>query len=478
MEDANPIRTLRYYYKPSREGYRNTFELPVGNNVGESLLESWTRFKDLLQKVPHHGINLWLKLRDINAEESWALLEDLALYDNESWNDPRNFAKLVKAISLPQDVPSTSDRRLIELKNQVQCLIEAHLAPTQPTQVNKITSSCEICSGPYDTQYCMENPEQAFVENSSSRTDEARVLKAITDRIAGALLSDTVKNPKLNVNSTTSVLSARSYLTEDPQCSTHIHGSINTIMIHPKQQSDSHDHKPEENEGEEKNRDDGDVMFIEIVKKNDKSHKEEPEVGGLEYYSLSDLEKEHTKSVYLRSEEDKRRGVEYVMSKILEFYKECLELGPEYVTGMDDEGEVMQGRVTSSRKAYLLEDKQILSVGVFDEVFRAWMAFRGNTRDLSSFGEETDKTTTLHQILEEVVHTECGDGVASFKRRRQDCYSLRERLQPLSLAYTTLQRLGFMLTYLLKRDCHCAYLPVASIGGRSLEPAAMMSLCI
>ncbi|GJY39090.1 hypothetical protein Tco_0425454 [Tanacetum coccineum] len=59
-----------------------------------------------------------------------------------------------------------------------------------------------------------------------------------------------------------------------------------------------------------------------------------------QYDSLSDLEKEHTKSVYLRNEEDKRRGVEYVMSKILGFYKECLELGPEYLTGMDDEGEV------------------------------------------------------------------------------------------------------------------------------------------
>ncbi|GJW29408.1 MAK10-like protein [Tanacetum coccineum] len=70
------------------------------------------------------------KLHDRNAEESWALLEDLALYDNESWNDPRDFAKLVKAISLPQDVSSTSDRRLIELENQVQRLMEAHLALT------------------------------------------------------------------------------------------------------------------------------------------------------------------------------------------------------------------------------------------------------------------------------------------------------------------------------------------------------------
>ncbi|GKE84677.1 hypothetical protein Tco_1558419 [Tanacetum coccineum] len=113
------------------------------------------------------------KLRDLNPKESWAILEGLALYDNESWNDPRDFAKPVKAITLPQEVPSTSDRRLIELENQVQCLMEARLAPTQPTQVNKITTPCEICSGPHDTQNCMENPDQAFVEYVSSRTYEA-----------------------------------------------------------------------------------------------------------------------------------------------------------------------------------------------------------------------------------------------------------------------------------------------------------------
>ncbi|GJY72771.1 hypothetical protein Tco_0477202 [Tanacetum coccineum] len=311
-----------------------------------------------------------------------------------------------------------------------------------------------------------------FKQQQSEMTNKIdTVLKAITDRITGALPSDTVKNPKLNVNSTSQVLSAR---------------------------------------------DDGDVMFIEIIKQNDDSHKEEPEVGEnagvgefeMEYFdifltrselayhkylmyrtipsiflrnpiitegcpsnlkipcniehvhvekayidlnsplnvmtrmlynwimrrkldprenpsggvnnftgrikgmhvfvgnftyvtdfliamdissiidprlsqvvlgrpfvetsnmthnppegvvrftnvtdeiaykmprkieqynSLSDLEKEHTKLVYLRSEEDKRREVEYVMSKIVGFYKECLELGPEYVIGIADEGEV------------------------------------------------------------------------------------------------------------------------------------------
>ncbi|GKA80249.1 zinc finger, CCHC-type containing protein [Tanacetum coccineum] len=184
MGDENLIRSLGDYSKPSHEGYRNTIELHVGNNVvplrsdtirlvqngcpfhglrsedpnqhlkdflklvdsldldgsittwedlttrflaqffpsgrtsklrndilmfqqhhGESLSKAWTHFKDLLQKVPHHDIDHWLqiqifydhvdpvtrrtidqsaggKLHDRNAKESWALLEDLALYDN------------------------------------------------------------------------------------------------------------------------------------------------------------------------------------------------------------------------------------------------------------------------------------------------------------------------------------------------------------------------------------------------------------
>ncbi|GJT94741.1 hypothetical protein Tco_1090259 [Tanacetum coccineum] len=272
---------------------------------GESLSEAWTHFKDLLQKVPHYGIDRWLqiqifydhvnpvtrrtidqsdggKLHDLNAEESWALLEDLTLYDNESWNDPRDFAKPVKAIALPQDVSSTSDSRKSSLT------------------LNGISS----CS---DTTY--PNPEQAFVEYASLRTDEAggkwytfkpeqnnlgdtynpswrshpnlsleglvtnfmasqdarlskfeadfkrkqgemankidTVLKTITDQIAGTLPSNMVKNPKL---STSLVLSARSYPTKDPQCSTHVHGSINAITIHPKQQKEIKSDKSEEKE--------------------------------------------------------------------------------------------------------------------------------------------------------------------------------------------------------------------------------------
>ncbi|GJS68932.1 MAK10-like protein [Tanacetum coccineum] len=138
--EQNPILLLGDYSKTKPEGYRKNHKPPEGttwtaklrNDIlmfqqrhGESLSEAWTRLKDLLQKLPHYGIELWLQ----------AILEDLALYDNESWNDPRDFAKPVKAITLPQDGPSTSDRRLIELENQVQRLMDAYLASTQLTQI-------------------------------------------------------------------------------------------------------------------------------------------------------------------------------------------------------------------------------------------------------------------------------------------------------------------------------------------------------
>ncbi|GJV09830.1 hypothetical protein Tco_1351371 [Tanacetum coccineum] len=437
--------------------------------------------------------------------------------------------------------------------------MEAHLSPKSSVQVNKIASSFKICSGPYDTQYCMENPEQAFVDYASSPTNKAggemtskinTVLKDINDRITGALLSDTVKNPKLNVNSISPVLSARSYPTKDPQCSSHIQGLINAITMCSKQpnkyhndQSQDHDTiakeskvEREKEKGDPENintnpplppnpstsfiieKNDGDVMFIEIIKKYDDSFKEELKedegaaTGGLEveyfymiptrsklayhkylmcgpipslffrnpviiggclanlkipcnighvhvekayiylnsplnvmtrmqynwimrkqlkpredpkgirgmsnftgrikgthifirnftyvtdfmifkdissiidprlsqvvlgkpfveisnithdlslrlvkftsgsneisykmphktdkYNSLSYLEKEHTKSIYFRNEEDKRTRVEYVMNKILGLYKECLELGPEYLIGLEDGGGV------------------------------------------------------------------------------------------------------------------------------------------
>ncbi|GJS91246.1 hypothetical protein Tco_0773882 [Tanacetum coccineum] len=52
-----------------------------------------------------------------------------------------------------------------------------------------------------------------------------------------------------------------------------------------------------------------------------------------------------------------------------------------------------------------------------------WMTFGGNTRDLGSLREKTDKIADLHQIHKIVLFTKRGDGVAGIKRRRRDLSS-------------------------------------------------------
>ncbi|GJT98969.1 hypothetical protein Tco_1094487 [Tanacetum coccineum] len=177
----------------------------------------------------------------------------------------------------------------------------------------------------------MEVPEQAFVKYASSRTDEAGGNHR--SKIAGTLPSDTVKNPKL---STYLALSNRSYKTEDPQCSTQTYDLIHTITIHTEQQSASYDDREKENKEEEDHpeninvnpsippnlsitfitekvlkfnsffeslglvppssntelictkEEDDDVIYIEIVPKDDNSCKEGPEAGEqeVEYFDI------------------------------------------------------------------------------------------------------------------------------------------------------------------------------------------------
>ncbi|GJT12022.1 zinc finger, CCHC-type containing protein [Tanacetum coccineum] len=128
LEDLTS-RFLAQFFPPRKTTkFRNDI-LMFQQHHGESLYEVWTRFKDLLQTVPHHSINLWLlvqifydhinqatrriidhatggKLRDKSTKESWEIIDGFALCENKSWIDPRDLARLIKAISLPPNVPS------------------------------------------------------------------------------------------------------------------------------------------------------------------------------------------------------------------------------------------------------------------------------------------------------------------------------------------------------------------------------------
>ncbi|GJU72502.1 MAK10-like protein [Tanacetum coccineum] len=78
MGDENPIRTLGDYSRPSHEGYRNTIELPDGNNLVPLqsdiiwLVQNGCSFHGLWSKDPNQYLKDFLKLVD-----SLDLVEDV-----------------------------------------------------------------------------------------------------------------------------------------------------------------------------------------------------------------------------------------------------------------------------------------------------------------------------------------------------------------------------------------------------------------
>ncbi|GJY92988.1 zinc finger, CCHC-type containing protein [Tanacetum coccineum] len=84
MGDENPIRTLGDYSKPSHEGYRNTIELPVGNNMVPlrsdtiRLVQNGCSFHELRSEDPNQHLKDFLKLVDsLDLDGSITTWEDL-----------------------------------------------------------------------------------------------------------------------------------------------------------------------------------------------------------------------------------------------------------------------------------------------------------------------------------------------------------------------------------------------------------------
>ncbi|GJV55967.1 hypothetical protein Tco_1456972 [Tanacetum coccineum] len=117
---------------------------------GESLSKAWTRFKDLLQKVPHHGIDRWLQIQIFYDHVSFHLKPPISS-TGEGWNDTKEFVKPVKAISTPQGISKTHDQRLLELEDQINFLLKG----PQPT----LRSSTHIPHAYSDAVYSNPRPQ-------------------------------------------------------------------------------------------------------------------------------------------------------------------------------------------------------------------------------------------------------------------------------------------------------------------------------
>ncbi|GJT20077.1 zinc finger, CCHC-type containing protein [Tanacetum coccineum] len=258
MGDENPIRNLGDYSKPSHEGYMNTIELPVENNVVPlrsdtiRLVQNRCSFHGLWSEDPNQHLKDFLKLVDSlnldgeNKERTRIRLFQISLRDQAS-----NWLERLPAGSITtwEDLTTRflaqffTPGRTAKLLNDILMFQQHHGESLSEAWTHARLSKFEA----------------DFKQQQNEMTNKIDiVLKAITDRIAGALPSDTVKNPKL---STSLVLSARSYPTEDSQCSTIVYGSINIVTRCPKQPNEpQNDELKEKEQGKEGNPEDTNTM--------------------------------------------------------------------------------------------------------------------------------------------------------------------------------------------------------------------------
>ncbi|GJV92741.1 hypothetical protein Tco_1540554 [Tanacetum coccineum] len=84
------------------------------------------------------------KICDKNTDKSWEIIENLALYDHKGWDETKEFVKPVKAISTPQGVSKTPDRRLLELKDQINFLLRGSKPSTRALDTTFEATSREL----------------------------------------------------------------------------------------------------------------------------------------------------------------------------------------------------------------------------------------------------------------------------------------------------------------------------------------------
>jgi hypothetical protein len=153
--DDLTTRFLAQFFPPGRTTMLRNDILMFQQHQGETFYEAWTRFKDLLQKVPHHGINLWLlvqifydhvdfhtkrtidraaggRLHDKNTEESWEIIDELAFDNQELWEVTHIINSAINAISTPGETNQISEELLCKLETKVDYLMEKQKRPLSP----------------------------------------------------------------------------------------------------------------------------------------------------------------------------------------------------------------------------------------------------------------------------------------------------------------------------------------------------------
>ncbi|GJW35713.1 reverse transcriptase domain-containing protein [Tanacetum coccineum] len=199
---------------------------------GETFAEAWDRFKDLLNKCPHHGFSPLHQIdtfyNSLNQSEQDSLNSAaggnfLTKNTQEALTIIENKSKVQTSRNKPQVASSSGssaqDAHITSLTKQVEALLSLH-RPVNSVQngVNSVQNGCETCGGPHAYYECQAaggytqedvyattgtynaggNSYQPQVLPSNTIPNPLDDLKAITTRSGVTLAGPSVPPPPLS----------------------------------------------------------------------------------------------------------------------------------------------------------------------------------------------------------------------------------------------------------------------------------------
>ncbi|KAL5538669.1 hypothetical protein UlMin_044627 [Ulmus minor] len=182
---------LMKYFPPTKNAKLRNDITSFQQLEGESLYETWERYKELLRRCPHHGIPFWIQMETfyngLNAQtrtivdaasngalmsktynEAYALLERMAS-NNYQWPTERVPAgRRVAGVHEVSEITSLT----AQIASLVNTLNNQQATPHQSVNsVQGTGESCVLCNGNHRFESCPSNPESVSYVGNMNRNN-------------------------------------------------------------------------------------------------------------------------------------------------------------------------------------------------------------------------------------------------------------------------------------------------------------------
>ncbi|KAL5583489.1 hypothetical protein UlMin_015931 [Ulmus minor] len=182
---------LMKYFPPTKNAKLRNDITSFQQLEGESLYETWERYKELLRRCPHHGIPFWIQMETfyngLNAQtrtivdaasngalmsktynEAYALLERMAS-NNYQWPTERvPSGRRIAGVHEVSEITSLT----AQIASLVNTLNNQQATPHQNVNSGQGTGeSCVLCNGTHRFESCPSNPESVCYVGNMNRNN-------------------------------------------------------------------------------------------------------------------------------------------------------------------------------------------------------------------------------------------------------------------------------------------------------------------